>query len=87
MHLLRRHHAPAHTITGVIGWYGVFAILAAYVLVTFGLVAAQNLWYILLNLTGALGLVVDGWADRDYQPLALNAVWALVALISLLRVF
>jgi hypothetical protein len=67
----------------LIGWYGVLAILAAYVLVTFNLVAAKSYWYQLLNLTGALGLIIEAFSKKDVQPVALNAVWAVVAIIGL----
>ncbi len=66
-----------------IGWYGVLAILSAYALTSFGFLAPSNLWYRLLNLTGALGIVVEAWSKRDAQPAFLNFVWALVALFAL----
>lgn len=65
-----------------VGWYGVLAILAAYALVTFGIVAAKSYTYQLLNLTGALGLVIEAASKRDVQPAALNAIWTVVALLA-----
>jgi hypothetical protein len=68
-----------------IGWYGVLAILVAYALVTFGVVAAKSYPYQLLNLTGALGLVIEAGSKKDTQPAALNAVWAIVAIIAIVQ--
>lgn len=65
-----------------VGWYGVLAILAAYALVTFGVVAAKSYAYQLLNLTGALGLVIEAASKKDVQPAALNAIWTIVALLA-----
>ncbi len=58
------------------GWYGAVAIVAAYILLSFGFILATSLVYLLLNLTGALGIVVDSLYKKDYQPGMLNVVWA-----------
>ncbi len=69
----------------VAGWYGVLAILLAYGLVTFNVVAAKSYVYQLLNLTGAVGLVAEAASKRDVQPAALNIVWAIVAAIAVIQ--
>jgi hypothetical protein len=72
-------------LTNTIGWYGVLAILVAYGLVTFDVVAAKSWPYQLLNLTGALGLIVVALSHKDTQPVVLNIVWALVAVIAIIQ--
>ena len=74
---------PKHGIIEALGWYGVGAILIAYVLLSIGYLPPTGIAYQLLNLTGALAIVVDAWADRNYQPVALNLLWCLIALISI----
>lgn len=74
-----------NSLTQLIGWYGVLAILAAYVLSSFSFISAHGLSYQLLNLTGASAIVIETAKKKDAQPLALNAVWALVALIGLIQ--
>jgi len=72
----------------LLGWYGVLAILVAYALVTFQVVNPTSVWFQLLNLTGAFGIVIETYVKKDYQPLALNLVWmgiAIIALSNLLR--
>jgi len=69
----------------IIGWYGTIAILTAYALVSFGFLPAGSLWYQLLNLTGACGMIAVSVYKNAYQPAALNAVWFLVALLALLQ--
>ena len=69
------------------GWVGVIAIFAAYAGLNFRLIVADELNYQLLNLVGGLLILVDAWIDRNYQPVALNALWALVALIAIIHIF
>jgi hypothetical protein len=70
----------------LIGWYGVLAILAAYALVTFSVVNPHNYPYQLLNLTGAISLVIEAYSKRDYQPATLNVVWSIIAIIALIQI-
>jgi hypothetical protein len=70
-------------ITEGLGWYGVVAILGAYPLLSFGYIASTSLVYQFLNLSGATGVAIDAYVDRNVQPMVLNVVWALVALVAL----
>lgn len=68
-----------------LGWYGVVAILVAYLLNNFGLLSVKDVSYQLLNLTGALGIAVDALKQKNYQPVVLNIIWGLVALLAILK--
>jgi hypothetical protein len=68
-----------------VGWYGVLAILAAYALSNFELLKLDSPAYIILNLTGSLAIALEASKKKDYQPVILNVVWLLVALIALGR--
>jgi len=70
-----------------IGWIGVLLILLAYGLLSFGVIDSGDFWYHVLNLVGALGIMVDALAVKNYQPVVLNIVWALIALYSIVKVF
>lgn len=67
------------------GWYGVLAILTAYALVSFDVVVVKGYVYQALNLTGALGIVIETVNKKDKQPAVLNGIWALVALVAIVR--
>jgi len=69
------------------GWYGVSAILMAYALVSFNVIATKSYLYQILNLTGALGIVLEAASKKDKQPAILNAVWAVIALIAIIQLF
>ncbi|MFA7252317.1 MAG: transporter [Candidatus Paceibacterota bacterium] len=74
-------------ITEVLGWYGVVAIVGAYALLSFNIIGSDSLWYQGLNLTGAIGVVVDALDDKNTQPAVLNIIWAIVALIAIVKMF
>ncbi len=71
----------------IYGWYGMVAILLAYFLVSFSVITATSLWYQILNGTGALGIVLVSFHQKDYQPGVLNIVWTLIALVAIFKIF
>lgn len=70
-----------------VGWYGVIAILLAYLLNSLDIIDTSNILYSILNLTGALGIIIDAYKQKNYQPVVLNIIWALIAVISLVKLF
>jgi hypothetical protein len=68
------------------GWCGVSAILVAYILLSFDYLVSSSILFQLLNLTGALGVAMASSSKKDYPPVALNIVWALVALFAIFRI-
>jgi hypothetical protein len=69
-----------------LGWYGVAAILGAYVAVSFGYMRTDTVVFQALNLSGAAGIVIDALHAKNWQPAVLNAIWLIVALVSLVRI-
>jgi hypothetical protein len=69
----------------VAGWYGTAAILGAYALSSFEILRPRDRLYQLLNLTGALGVAWVCWEKATWQPFWLEAIWAAIALVALLR--
>jgi len=70
----------------IFGWYGTVAIIIAYGLVSFSVFTPTNIWYQLLNGTGALGIVAAALHKKDYQAGILNIVWAIIACITILKI-
>ena len=66
-----------------LGWYGALAMLTAYGLYAFGILGAENIWYHLLNLTGAIGIVTVSFYKKTWQPGVLNLFWAGIAIYAL----
>ena len=69
----------------ILGWVGVLFILTAFTLITFGYINASDIVYGILNLIGALGIIVSSYAKKDFQPIILNVVWLLVAAIGIIK--
>ena len=69
----------------IAGWYGAVAILLAYVFVSFELIAANGAVFQLLNLTGAIGIIIIAVHKNVKQSVILNIFWAGVAIVALLR--
>lgn len=69
----------------IAGWYGTLAILGAYALSSFGVLATTAVAYQLLNLTGGLGVAWVCWRKRTWQAFWLEAIWATIAVVALLR--
>lgn len=68
------------------GWYGTIAIVLAYALISFSFLEPTSIIYQLLNGTGALGIVAISFEKKVWQPGILNAVWAVIAFIAILRI-
>lgn len=70
----------------IFGWYGAMVILLAYALVSFSYIEPTNIWYQILNGTGALGIVAVSFYKKAYQPGVLNAIWAVIALLAIVQI-
>ncbi len=69
-----------------VGWYGLFAILMAYALVSFGTITPNSITYQLLNLTGSITLVILTFYKKAYQNVILNVIWSGISLIAILQI-
>lgn len=70
----------------IIGWYGTAAIVSAYALVSFDVISADGWTFQLLNLTGALGIIVISTVKKVRQSVVLNLFWFAIALVAILRI-
>lgn len=68
----------------VAGWFGVVLILLAYSLNIFGAIDSRSTLYQALNAVGAIGIIIDGVGKKDMQPVVLNIVWLVIAVIAVL---
>ena len=68
------------------GWIGTVLIIGAYALVSFSVLPSTNLIYQLLNLCGALGIVIDTYYKKDRPPELLNIIWFIIALIAIAKI-
>lgn len=76
---------PTSLPAEIAGWYGTLAILGAYALSSFNVLTTADRTYQLLNLTGGLGVAWVCWQRRTWQAFWLEAVWATIATVALVR--
>lgn len=72
-------------ISEVIGWYGTIAIVLAYGLVSFQVISSSGIVFQLLNLTGAIGIIIISTIKGVRQSIVLNTFWAVIAVLALIR--
>ncbi len=82
---LMQHIMNQKIIDESIGWYGTCAIVLAYALLSFDFLSPSTFLYQILNGTGALGIVYISFKKKAYQPGFLNVIWAVIALIAIIR--
>jgi len=74
--------------TDLIGWIGTLAYIVAYLLLSLGKLKPEQKAYHLLNIFGAVGLIVNAIHLDDYPNIIVNIVWFAIgftALISIAR--
>lgn len=68
------------------GWYGVIAVIVAYVLVSFEIIDAVHNAYLFLNISGSSGIFLVAIRRKDYQPAVVNLVWLLIGFMAVVRI-
>jgi len=55
-------------ITEILGWYGVVAVVGAYALLSLDILSSTSFLFQGLNLTGAIGIIVDAKTTKIHNP-------------------
>lgn len=82
----KKKKSVSKLIENTVGWYGAIATLTAYLLISAGVLHGRDLSYQLLNLTGAIGLATICYFKKTYQPLFVNIIWSLIAIIAIVDI-
>ncbi|PIU03759.1 hypothetical protein COT44_01640 [Candidatus Shapirobacteria bacterium CG08_land_8_20_14_0_20_39_18] len=70
----------------IIGWLGTFAVLLAYFLVSFRKISSNSKEYQLLNLFGAIGIILNSAIHGALPSVGLNITWLLIAALALYKI-
>lgn len=62
-------------------------LVFAYSLVSFSFLKAESFGFQFLNIGGAVGILLNAFWHKAYPSFVLNLIWALIAAISILRLF
>ena len=68
------------------GWIGSVAVIAAYALNSLQKIKSDSLLFQVLNLTGAILLIVNSLFNEAYPFTFINTVWAAIALVAIFRI-
>ena len=69
----------------VIGWSGALLIIAAYALLSAGRLKAESIVYHLMNILGAVGVVVNSGWNGALPSAAMNVVWIGIGMYALFQ--
>lgn len=72
-------------LSQTIGWVGTSLIVIAYFLVSTKKVQGNSSTYQVLNLLGAIGVGFNVFVQHAWPTLALESIWAVIAIVSLLK--
>lgn len=67
----------------IIGWIGSVEIVLAYFLISYQKINASSVYYQILNLTGAIFLIVNTVYYGAYPSTFINVVWVAIAGVAL----
>lgn len=69
-----------------LGWIGAVLILLAYALNLFGKMNVRSVGYNMMNIVGALGIVLASAERQSWPAATLNAIWMVIGLVGLFRI-
>lgn len=69
----------------IVGWMGAIFYIVSYFLLSRGILRQEGNTYHALNLGGAVCLMVNAVHFKDHANLAVNGVWAAIALMALYK--
>ena len=69
----------------IIGWIGSFEVIIAYFLISAHRIDANNIYYQILNGTGAAFLVINTIYYGAYPSTFINIVWLLIAGVAIIK--
>ena len=69
----------------ILGWIGSFEVIIAYGLISYNRVDGGSTFYQVLNLTGAILLIINTVYLEAYPSAFINMVWVGIAIAALLK--
>lgn len=66
-----------------LGWIGSFEVITAYALNSYQKVKSDSITFQVLNLTGAIFLIINSIYKQAYPFTLINAVWSVIAIVAL----
>ncbi len=73
-------------IIDILGWIGSIEVIAAYALNSYQKIKSDSLAFQLLNLTGALFLIMNSIYKEAYPFTFINTVWSIIAIVAIVGI-
>jgi len=73
-------------ILEIIGWIGTILVVLAFYLSTSNKLDVKSKTYLLMNIIGSIFVGSNVLYKGSYPAVALNAVWIIISVISLLKI-
>jgi hypothetical protein len=70
----------------ILGWVGSVEVIAAYGLNSYQKIKSDSLTFQLLNLTGALFLIINSIYKQAYPFTFINTVWSVIAIVAIIGI-
>jgi len=70
----------------IIGWLGAVLILLAYLLLTLKKIRSNSRCFQILNLLGAIFVIINSLVHHALPSVGLNIIWVLIAIVGLARI-
>lgn len=69
------------------GWIGMVLLITAYSMISFKKVKSKSKTFHLLNLFGAIGILINAIYNKLFPVILLNFFWMMISIISLISLF
>lgn len=70
----------------ILGWIGSIEVVAAYGLNSYQKIKSDSLTFQLLNLTGAIFLIINSIYKQAYPFTFINTVWSAIAIMAIVGI-
>ncbi len=70
----------------ILGWIGSVEVIVAYALNSYQKIKSDSLAFQLLNLTGALFLIINSIYKEAYPFTFINTVWSIIAIAAIIGI-
>jgi len=71
------------TFAEILGWIGSTVYIIAYLLLSLKKVTADSPMYHLLNIVGAVGLIINAFHWKNYPSVLVNVAWFFIATVAI----
>jgi len=70
----------------ILGWVGSVEVVTAYGLNSYQKIKSDSLTFQLLNLTGAIFLIINSIYKEAYPFTFINTVWSVIAMVAIMGI-